>query len=66
MVKTRECYICGFNLNYINFIITIHLSGKREMFTSELMWEIWSNPIFILECCSCHTRKKWEGDYESK
>lgn len=58
MHKTRLCYKCGFKLNYIDFITSIHAQGIREMFTLELLWEIWKNPIFILQCCSCHLKSK--------
>ena len=51
--KERECYKCGYKLDYYSFVLTSnHLKGDIT-FTRVMLHEIWMNDIFILECCWC-------------
>ena len=64
----RECYICGGKLYFINFINPLSIRKMKvltEDYGFELLYEIWTNPIFVLECCWCLAgvpRPNWGED----
>ena len=53
MIDIRQCFTCGCIIHYRNFILGSHNKVQREHFTSEMIKEIWDNPIFVLKCCKC-------------
>ena len=58
MIEYRRCFTCGEILHYRNFILGSHNKVQREHFTSEMIKEIWDNPIFVLKCCDCFYSKE--------
>lgn len=62
----RKCYKCDGELYFINFIYPLSLIKMKILIKDygfALLYEIWMNPMFILECCWCHEgvpRPKWE------
>ena len=54
--EKRKCHICGFGLNFYNFVATSKFSRVSEIIGDEIVRIIWENDIFVLYCCSCYRR----------
>ena len=53
MIDIRRCFTCLKLMHYRNFVVGNHNHVQREHFTSEMIKEIWENPIFVIKCCRC-------------
>ena len=60
----RTCYKCSKPLYFHQFMFGFHNKSQREHFTLDMLLEIWENPIFVIECCSCFFSLNFHDEIE--
>ncbi len=56
LFEKRKCCRCNMFLRFRAFVISTHREGILIKLGKEMLYEIWKNPIFVLECCVCFNR----------
>ena len=56
MGDIRHCFSCNKEIKIFSYYMMTHLSLYKRRFGSKLMIEIWDNPIFVINCCDCHSK----------
>ena len=52
--EKRQCYSCGRPLDYHQLYLTYHMQNLKKIFNDDMLYDIWTNPIFVIKCCICH------------